>query len=100
MRRKLKWRILNLFLLSDPIIKRADPEKRVYLRTDFSSIGFGFVVLQPGDDVEGLAAMRREIDGGLCEFDLTKKSPRLYPCAFGAKKIAGYQKHVHGSLGA
>ena len=32
-------------LLSDPLIKRADPEKRIYLRTDFSSIGFGFVAL-------------------------------------------------------
>ena len=84
--------------MSDPILKRASNTKRIYLRTDFSSLGFGVVTLQPVDDKASLDAMEREISGGQCEFELTKKGPQLFPCAFGSKKIAGYQRHIHGSL--
>ena len=82
-------------ILSDPILKRTSSTKRIYIRTDFSSLGFGFVALQPGDNKESIEAVEREISGGQCEFELKKKGPRLFPCAFGSKKIAGYQRHVH-----
>ena len=37
-------------ILSKPILQRANPDKRFYLKTDFSSIGMGFALCQPGDD--------------------------------------------------
>jgi hypothetical protein len=61
-------------LLSAPILQRADIKKRFYLKTDFSSKGLGFALCQPDDLELGLAAMRREDAGGLCEFDLILKS--------------------------
>ena len=94
-----EWNDIKKALLSDPLLRRADKNKRVYLRTDFSSKGFGFVVLQPGDDKISLDAMKREEEGGVCEFDINKKGPRLLPCAMGAKKLPEFQKHVHGSYG-
>ena len=98
---KAKYQINDIkkALLADPLLRRADANKRIYLRTDFSSFGFGFVILQPANDKVSQDAMIREEAGGVCEFDMKKKGPRLLPCAFGSKKIAGYQKHVHGSLG-
>ena len=54
--------------------------------------------MQPADNTIPQDAMIREQAGGLCEFDMKTKGPRLLPCAFGSKKIAEYQKHVHGSL--
>ena len=86
-------------ILTEPVLQRIDRTKRQYLRTDFCALGFGFVVLQPGNDAASLEAMQREIDGGECKFDVKKKGPKLLPCSFGAKKISGYQKHVHGSYG-
>ena len=62
-------------LLADPLLRWADTNKRIYLRTDFSSFGFGFVVLQPADDKISQDAMIREQAGGLCEFDVKKKGP-------------------------
>ena len=58
-------------ICDDPVIARYDYTKRPYLLTDFSKKGFGYVICQPGDDPDALAAMRREMDGDNCEF-LTK----------------------------
>ena len=38
-----EWQDIKKALLSDPLLRRVDKNKRVYLRTDFSSKGFGFV---------------------------------------------------------
>ena len=46
-------------ILSDPCIARYDCMKRQYLLTDFSKAGFGYVICQPADDPDSLAAMRR-----------------------------------------
>ena len=52
----------------DPVIARCDYTKRPYLLTDFSEKGFGYVICQPGDNPDSLAAMRRKMAGGDCEF--------------------------------
>jgi hypothetical protein len=44
------WNDLKDAILSDPCIQRFDHRKLVVLRTDFSSFGFGYVLLQPGND--------------------------------------------------
>ena len=48
------------FLLSSPILKRADANKRFYLKTDFSSAGLGFALCHPGDSPAELSAMHAE----------------------------------------
>eukprot|EP00957_Ditylum_brightwellii_P180992 13788768-Ditylum_brightwellii.AAC.1 len=57
-------------ILSKPILKRADPTKQVYLKTNFSAKGLGFVLCQLSDNKESLAAVEREIQGGECKFDI------------------------------
>eukprot|EP00957_Ditylum_brightwellii_P139678 10645407-Ditylum_brightwellii.AAC.1 len=61
-------------LLSKPILQKVNPKKRFYIKTDFSAKGRGFTLCQPGDDKELLEAMKREVDGGECEFDISPKS--------------------------
>eukprot|EP00957_Ditylum_brightwellii_P032090 2433614-Ditylum_brightwellii.AAC.2 len=51
-------------LLSKPILQRANPRKRFYLKTDFSAKGMGFALCQPGDNKELLEEIKREMDGG------------------------------------
>ena len=86
-------------ILSDPLLARLNRDKRQYLKTDFCKLGFGFVVLQSGDDEKSIKAMEREIAGGPCEFDISKAGPRLRPCSFGSKKLASYQQYLHSSYG-
>jgi hypothetical protein len=44
-------------ILSDPCLMRFNHNRLVVLRTDFSSLGFGYVVCQPGTDESLEAAM-------------------------------------------
>ena len=37
-------------IISDPCISRYDFEKRPYLLTDLSKVGFGYDLFQPNDD--------------------------------------------------
>ena len=88
------------FLLSAPILQRADYWKRFYLKTDFASKGLGFALCQPANDEASIAAMKREDAGGECEFEFTRSSLlRLMPCAFGSRKCVGNEIHFHSHPG-
>ena len=50
-------------ILADPCIKRFDSTKLVVLRTDFSSLGFAYCLLQPGDDAASVSAAQDYRDG-------------------------------------
>ncbi len=50
------WEDLKGAILSDLCIWRFDHRKLIVLRTDFSSLGFGFVLLQPGNDEASVKA--------------------------------------------
>ena len=87
-------------ILSEPCLMRFSAHKRCYLRTDFSSKGFAAVLLQPDDHEPSLAAMRREMAGGPCEFMTDKtNSLRLRPIAFASRSARGYESKLHSHLG-
>ena len=50
------WADLKDAILSDPCIQRFDYRKLIVLRTDFSILGFGYVLLQPGNDEASVKA--------------------------------------------
>ena len=87
-------------ILSDLCLMRYSPIKRSYLRTDFSCFGFGVVLLQPDDHQPSLDAMRREMDGGHCEFMKDENTNlRLRPVAFASRVARGYETKLHSHLG-
>ena len=86
-------------ILADPCLKRFNHKLRLYLKTDFSSFGFGYVALQPGSDTPSISAMRREMAGGECEFLQPGTAFTLHPIAFGSRKTRGYETKLHSHLG-
>jgi hypothetical protein len=50
-------------------LKRPDPNRRFYVKTDWSAWAQGAVLLQADVTEEAEEAMWREIHGGQCEFD-------------------------------
>ena len=50
------WEDLKDAILSDPCIQRFHYRKLVVLRTDFSSLGFGYVLLQQGNNEASIKA--------------------------------------------
>ena len=69
-------------ILDGPVIKRPDPNRRFYLKTDWSCDAQGAVLLQAGCSKKEEEAVHREILGGKCEFDKGLEGLRLRPIAF------------------
>ena len=72
----VKFYMINA-VISDSCIARYYFEKNPYLLADFFKVGFGYDLCQPNDDPDSMAAMRREMEGGDCEF-LRHKSKFLF----------------------
>jgi hypothetical protein len=69
------WEDLKGAILSNPCIQHFDHHKLIVLHTNFSSLGFGFVLLQPGNDEASVKGF----------FFMTKGSIAvLHPVCFGA----------------
>ena len=49
---------LKQTILSSPILICSDSSKRFYLKTDFSSFGFGYALCQPANDDDSMATMK------------------------------------------
>jgi hypothetical protein len=85
-------------ILADPCIKRFDSTKLVVLRTDFSSLGFGYCLLQPGDDAASVSAAQDYRDGKGFAFMTKESQAVLNPVCFGARKTRGNESRLHSHL--
>jgi hypothetical protein len=86
-------------ILDDPCLKQYDHQKLLILCTDFSADGFGYVTLQPGNDVESLSAMHVRMHGGDFAFMTKDSKAVLHPVAFGCRHTRGNEKRLHSHLG-
>jgi hypothetical protein len=78
------WNDLKEAILSDPCIQRFDYRKLVVLHTDFSSFGFGYVLLQPGNDEASVRAAQDYRAGIGFSFMTIGLKATLRPICFGA----------------
>ena len=62
----IKWNVT-----SAPILTLFDPDKPTFLKTDWSSEGMGWILMQPFYDEESIEAMQLLKTDGTCNFDLT-----------------------------
>ena len=69
------------------------------LRADFSSFGFGYVLLQPGNDEASVRAAQ-DYRAGIGFSFMTKGSKAtLRPICFGARRSRGNKIRLHSHLG-
>jgi hypothetical protein len=81
MDRQQRLQQLKQDILDRLMMKRPNPNRRYYLKTDWSAEAQGAVLLQDGWSKEE-EAMMREVAGGSCEFDKTVVGLRLIPITF------------------
>ena len=86
-------------MLSDPCLQRFDYRKPVILRTDFSARGFGYVLLQPGNDDASQQASQAYRDGKGFTFMTKGSKAVLHPICFGARRCRGNEVRLHSHLG-
>ena len=93
------WNDLKEAILSDPCIQRFDHRKLVVLRSDFSSLGFGYVLLQPGNDKASVKAAQDYREGKGFSFMTKGSTATLGPICFGARRTRGNKVRLHSHLG-
>ena len=76
---------IKVCITSSPVLARYDPAKPTFLKTDWSAEGMGWIMMQPADDDESVAATKIVLETGECIFDLTKNGARLRPTGFGSR---------------
>ena len=59
----------------------------------------GWMLMQPANDKESLAAMKTLTSTGVCLFDLAKNGARLKPIAFGSRSCNINEKYFHSFTG-
>lgn len=90
---------IKLIITSSPMLARFDPSKPCFLKTDWSALGMGWILMQPDDSPESKAALKKLLNTGDCDFDLTTDGPRLKPIAFGSRSCSDTESHFHSFVG-
>ena len=90
---------LKVCITSSPVLARFDSTKPTFLKTDWSSEGMGWILMQPADDEKSKQATEKLIKEGVCLFDLSKSGARLKPIAFGSRSCNVNEKHFHSFTG-
>ena len=96
---EISWTDLKDAILLDPCIQRFDHWKLVVLHTDFSSFGFGYVLLQPGNDEASVRAAQDYRAGRGFSFMTKVSQATLRPICFGARRSCGNEVRLHSHLG-
>jgi len=97
--------LLSLFdklkqdIVSSPLLARYDSSKPCFLKTDWSALAFGYILIQPNDSPECATALLHLQHTGECEFDLTLKGACLHPIRFGSRGCTNQEKHYHSFVG-
>ncbi|CAJ1965610.1 unnamed protein product [Cylindrotheca closterium] len=90
---------LKQAIVTGPILKRPNPKRRFFLKTDWPSNAMGAVLLQAGTTEEAEESMRKEIEGGKCKFDKSMSKLRLRPIAFISRICKGKERDYHSFVG-
>ncbi len=93
------WEDLKDAILLDPCIQQFDYHKMIVLHTDFSSHGFGYVLLQPGNDEASTQAAQDYRDSNRFSFMLKGSKSILRPVCFEAQWTCSNEVWLHSHLG-
>ncbi len=85
-------------ILSDPCIVRFDYRKLIVLRTDFSNLGFGWVLCQPGNDAATNQAVHNYREGRGFNMMTNNSTTVLHPVCFRARRSHGNEVWLHSYL--
>jgi hypothetical protein len=90
---------IKLAILDDPCIQRFDHKRLIFIRTDFSGVGFGYGLLRPADDMASIKVAQDYRDRKGFTFMTKSSQAILCPVCFGARKTRGNEMRLHSHLG-
>jgi len=86
-------------ITSSPLLARFNPAKPVFLKTDWSALGMAWILMQPDDSPQSVAATKLLANEGINKFDEKLDGPRLIPVRFGSRACLDKEKWFHSFVG-
>ena len=86
-------------LITSPLLQRYDTSKPTFLKTDWSAGGMVYILMQPDNSPESLAAILHLESTGEFLFELKPSGPRLMPIIFNSRANLEHEKHYHSFVG-
>ena len=86
-------------LLSGLILARPNPDRRFYVKTDWSRLAMGAVLLQTKSDEDSTLAEELEKQGGPCFFELQTHGIRLRAVSCISRATSGAEQSYHSHTG-
>ena len=93
------WTELKVSITSSPCLARYDSSKPCFLKTDWSGLGMGWILMQPDDSDASKVALALLRSDGICDFDVSMKGARLRPIRFGSRSCTERERHYHSFVG-
>ena len=90
---------LNICITSSPVIVRFNPYKIAFLKTDWSSKGIGWILIQPSDDNKSIKAVAHLRITGECLFELSNNGSRLKAIEFSSRSCNDNERNFHSFTG-
>ena len=85
--------------VTSPLLLRFVCSRPTFLKTDWSAGGMGYILMQPDDSSDSIAAIHHLADTGKCLFDLSLDGPRLRPVLFESRSNLPYESDYHSFVG-
>ena len=86
-------------LVTSPLLLRYDSSKLTVLKTDWSAGSMGYILMQPNNSPDSIAAIETLQSTSECLFDQTLSSPRLMPVFFNSPSNLVHEKYYHSFVG-
>ena len=82
-------------LITSPLLLRCDSSKPVFPKTNWSTGGMGYILMQADESPQSLAVLTLLEDTGECIFDLSLDGPRLRSVFFNSRSNQTFEVHYH-----
>ena len=86
-------------LITSPLLFRYTSSKPTLLKTDWSTGGTGYILIQPDNSPESLAAIVHLESTGESLFDCKRSGTRLMPIIFNFRTNLYHKKDYHSFVG-
>ena len=85
--------------MTSPLLLRYDTSRQTFLKTDWSTGGMGYTLMQPDDSLNSLASITHLAVTSQCLFDVSLDDPRLLTVQFGSRSNMSYKRDYHSFVG-
>lgn len=86
---------LKTDITSSPCLARFDDIKLIFLKTNWSANGFGYILIQLDDSIASIEATIELIKSGMCLFNKTGSTARLRPIRCRSRQYHESERHLH-----